>query len=248
MKVTPRVTIAQSSYNETPDESNDSFKEAGDMKSEKKVPNEQKADYSKLTHGISINLGNGSISNSCGGTQLPRIAEEKDSPTGTGKGDDYSSKEIGERCDKQSGSKEETHGDVVNRDNERQSVATSGDGGSSKMTQCNRKEENYPVQSGVSANVQQAHGGAAATASQKSSDQKHCQQGPGEKSSASLSHKVHVFEQKASGKGNVEAISHQDARKILKKHKVEPPDGTSAARSSTREGGGISSGKDKKSN
>lgn len=207
------------------------------MKNEKKVPNEQKADYSKLTHGISINLGNGSMSNSCGSTQLPRIAEEKDSPTGT-KGDDYSSKEIGEKSDKQpstacggqSGIVEETHGDV-SHDNERQNVTTG-----IKVSQCNKKEEN--TQSGVSTNVQQAHG---ATASQKNSDQRHCQ--ASEKSSALLSHKIHVFEQKASGKGNAEA--HQDVKKILKKHKVEPSDNTNAARSSARESS-VSLAKDKK--
>ncbi|XP_076177630.1 microtubule-associated serine/threonine (MAST) protein kinase dop isoform X2 [Ptiloglossa arizonensis] len=92
VKVTPRVTIAQSSsHSETSEESGDSFKE-NDSKGEKKAPTEQKSDYSKLSHAISINLGAVSMSNSCGGTQLPRIAEEKDSPTGT-KADDYSSKE-----------------------------------------------------------------------------------------------------------------------------------------------------------
>ncbi|KZC12804.1 Microtubule-associated serine/threonine-protein kinase 1 [Dufourea novaeangliae] len=92
VKVTPRVTIAQSSYSETSEESGDSFKDANDSKTEKKVPTEPKSDYSKLSHGISINLGNVGMSNSCGGTQLPRIAEEKDSPTGS-KGDDYTSKD-----------------------------------------------------------------------------------------------------------------------------------------------------------
>ncbi|XP_053984683.1 microtubule-associated serine/threonine-protein kinase 3 isoform X2 [Hylaeus volcanicus] len=94
VKVTPRVTIAQSSsHSETSEDSSDSFKESNDTKVEKKPPTEQKSDYSKLSHAISINLGAVSMSNSCGSTQLPRIAEEKDSPTGT-KGDDYSSKEI----------------------------------------------------------------------------------------------------------------------------------------------------------
>lgn len=92
VKVTPRVTIAQSSHSETSEESSDSFKEGNDSKNEKKVPSEQKTDYTKISHGISINLGNVGMSNSCGSTQLPRIAEEKDSPTGS-KADDYSSKE-----------------------------------------------------------------------------------------------------------------------------------------------------------
>ncbi|XP_076659115.1 microtubule-associated serine/threonine (MAST) protein kinase dop isoform X2 [Halictus rubicundus] len=92
VKVTPRVTIAQTSHSEASDESGDSFKDTGDPKTEKKVSNEQKSDYSKLSHAISINLGNVSMTNSCGSTQLPRIAEEKDSPTGS-KGDDYSSKD-----------------------------------------------------------------------------------------------------------------------------------------------------------
>ncbi|XP_076244577.1 microtubule-associated serine/threonine (MAST) protein kinase dop isoform X2 [Calliopsis andreniformis] len=92
VKVTPRVTIAQSSHSDISEDGSDCFKEANDSKSEKKVPSEQKADYSKISHGISINLGNVGMSNSCGSTQLPRIAEEKDSPTGS-KADDYSSKE-----------------------------------------------------------------------------------------------------------------------------------------------------------
>lgn len=88
VKVTPRTTIAQS-YSETSEECNDSYKEPNDSKVEKKVSTEPKSDYSKISHGISINLGNVSMSNSCGSTQLPRIAEEKDSPTGS-KADDYS--------------------------------------------------------------------------------------------------------------------------------------------------------------
>ncbi|XP_033193245.1 microtubule-associated serine/threonine (MAST) protein kinase dop isoform X2 [Bombus vancouverensis nearcticus] len=88
VKVTPRATIAQS-YSETPEECSDSFKEPNDSKVEKKVSTESKSDYSKISHGISINLGNVGISNSCGSTQLPRIAEEKDSPTSS-KADDYS--------------------------------------------------------------------------------------------------------------------------------------------------------------
>ncbi|XP_034172889.2 microtubule-associated serine/threonine (MAST) protein kinase dop isoform X1 [Osmia lignaria lignaria] len=93
VKVTPRVTIAQSSYSEISEDSSDSFKDLNDIKVEKKVTADQKTDYSKISHGISINLGNVGMSNSCGGTQLPRIAEEKDSPTGS-KGDDYSTKEV----------------------------------------------------------------------------------------------------------------------------------------------------------
>ncbi|XP_031839453.2 microtubule-associated serine/threonine (MAST) protein kinase dop isoform X2 [Nomia melanderi] len=92
VKVTPRVTIAQTSHSETAEESGNNFKDTNDSKTEKKASNEQKSDYSKLSHAISINLGNVSMSNSCGSTQLPRIAEEKDSPTGS-KGDDYSSKD-----------------------------------------------------------------------------------------------------------------------------------------------------------
>ncbi|XP_012163953.1 microtubule-associated serine/threonine-protein kinase 3 isoform X2 [Bombus terrestris] len=88
VKVTPRATIAQP-YPETSEECSDSFKEPNDSKVEKKVSTESKSDYSKISHGISINLGNVGISNSCGSTQLPRIAEEKDSPTGS-KADDYS--------------------------------------------------------------------------------------------------------------------------------------------------------------
>ncbi|XP_015594405.1 microtubule-associated serine/threonine-protein kinase 3 isoform X2 [Cephus cinctus] len=98
VKVTPRVTIAQTFHTESTDENTDSVsKESNDSKSEKKSSNsEQKvgtADYSKLAHGISINIANVGMSNSCGSTQLPRIAEEKDSPTGS-KSDDYSAKEV----------------------------------------------------------------------------------------------------------------------------------------------------------
>ena len=132
VKVTPRVTIAQQSHNSSDtcsDESNDSFKETNEStKGEKKVPSEQKGDYSKLTHSISINLGNVSMSNSCGSTQLPRIAEEKDSPTGT-KSDDYSSsKEISaEKSDKQQSTYSNNQsGDVEKTQNdERQAVSGS---------------------------------------------------------------------------------------------------------------------------
>lgn len=63
----------------------------------KKTASEQKVEYSKMSHGISINIANVGMSNSCGSTQLPRIAEEKDSPTGT-KSDDYTPKEITEKA------------------------------------------------------------------------------------------------------------------------------------------------------
>ncbi|XP_032679152.1 microtubule-associated serine/threonine-protein kinase 3 isoform X2 [Odontomachus brunneus] len=237
VKVTPRVTIAQSSHSETSDEAGDGFKEAGDTKSEKKVPSEQKADYSKLTHGISINLGNVSMSNSCAGTQLPRIAEEKDSPTGS-KGDDYTSKEIGEKSEKQSTSGSQS-GDVERAgksdarcDNEH-AIITVG----SKMSRGSKKEE---ISAGVSANTQQAHHGTTATSQKNVENQRHGQ--AGEKSTTSSTHKAHVSEQKASAKGNVE--THQDARKLLKKHKVESTDG---AHLSTHESN-APLGKDKKSN
>lgn len=236
VKVTPRVTIAQSSHSETSDEAGDGFKEAGDAKSEKKVPSEQKADYSKLTHGISINLGNVSMSNSCAGTQLPRIAEEKDSPTGS-KADDYTSKEISEKSEKQSTSGSQS-GDVERAgksdarcSKEQPAIITAG----GKVSHGGKKEET----AGVSASTQQVPHGTTAT-SQKHVDQRHGQ--AGEKSTTSSTHKAHMSEQKASAKGNVEA--HQDARKLLKKHKVESTDG---AHSSTHESN-APLGKDKKSN
>lgn len=103
VRVTPRVTIAQASLPESGDEisastADTSIRESNESKIEKKPPvNDQKtSEYSKLTHGICINIQTSvGISNSCGSTQLPRIAEEKDSPTGS-KSEDYS-KDI---CDK----------------------------------------------------------------------------------------------------------------------------------------------------
>lgn len=237
VKVTPRVTIAQSSHSETSDEPGDCFKEAGDAKSEKKVPSEQKADYSKLTHSISINLGNVSMSNSCAGTQLPRIAEEKDSPTGS-KGDDYTSKEISEKSEKQLTSASqfedvERAGKSDARCNNEHAITTGG-----KVSQGSKKEET--VQSaGVSASTQQVHHTTTAT-SQKNVDQRHGQ--AGEKSTTSLTHKTHVSEQKVSAKGNIEA--HQDTRKLLKKHKFESTD---SAHSNTHESN-APLGKDKKNN
>ncbi|EFN76840.1 Microtubule-associated serine/threonine-protein kinase 2 [Harpegnathos saltator] len=237
VKVTPRVTIAQSSHNEAFDDAGDGFKETADAKGDKKVPSEQKADYSKLTHGISINLGNVSMSNSCAGTQLPRIAEEKDSPTGS-KGDDYTSKEISEKSEKQSTSASQS-GDAGNNearcDNEH--VITVID----KASQSSKKEENVQP-AGVSANTQLMHHVTTTTTtttatSQKNVDQRHGQ--AGEKSTtSSLTHKTHVFEQKASAKGNVEA--HQEARKLLKKHKIESTDSTHESNAPL--------GKDKKNN
>ncbi|XP_011879103.1 PREDICTED: microtubule-associated serine/threonine-protein kinase 3 isoform X2 [Vollenhovia emeryi] len=220
VKVTPRVTIAQSSHNSSDtcsDESNDSFKEASEgAKGEKKVPSEQKADYSKLTHGISINLGNVGMSNSCGSTQLPRIAEEKDSPTGT-KSDDYSSsKEIGtEKSDKQqstcgnnqSGSAEKAQSD------ERQAVASG-----SRVLQHNEKED-AAAQHGVPhANAQQA---ISVAAIQKNLDQRHCQSDERSVVAPTLSHKPLVTEQKNISKGNTEEI-----KKTSKKYKSDSGDGS----------------------
>ncbi|XP_066585062.1 microtubule-associated serine/threonine-protein kinase 3-like isoform X2 [Prorops nasuta] len=82
-KTASRVTVTQS-HIDIPEDTTDIAKEATD-KADKKVVAEQKSiiDYPKLSHGISINVANVSISNPCGSTQLPRIAEEKDSPTGS---------------------------------------------------------------------------------------------------------------------------------------------------------------------
>lgn len=217
VKVTPRVTIAQPSHinsDSCSDESNDSFKEASESaKGEKKVPSEQKADYSKLTHGMSINLGNVSMSNSCGSTQLPRIAEEKDSPTGT-KSDDYSSsKEIGtEKSDKQ----QSTYSNNQSGDAEKaQSDERQGTVGDSKVSQCNEKEETG-VQLGVAqASAQQT---ISATSLQKTLDQRHS----GEKSVAGSLHKAFAAEQK-SVKGNVEAY---ESKRVSKKYKTDSSDGS----------------------
>lgn len=76
---TPRVIIAQSVQSEAIEENSECSKETlDDEKAEKKPTNDQK-NSAKLGHSISINISNVSLSNS---TQLPRIAEEKDSPTG----------------------------------------------------------------------------------------------------------------------------------------------------------------------
>ncbi|GAB1864331.1 non-specific serine/threonine protein kinase [Camponotus japonicus] len=233
VKVTPRVTIAQSSHNnnETSDESSDNFKEANEgAKGEKKVPSEQKADYSKLTHSISINLGNVGMSNSCGSTQLPRIAEEKDSPTGT-KSDDYSSsKEIDpEKSEKQSAmSCSSDQSTEKAQSNERQSKAVTG----SKISQYNKKEEN------VQSSTQQITSVANLP---KNLDQRHYQ--TSEKSTiGSLSHKPFTVEQKSTGKGNIEV--HQDGKKMLKRYKADFGDN---AYSSTHESS-AASGREKKNN
>lgn len=235
-KVTPRVTIAQSSHNnsEISDESGVNFKESNEsVKGEKKVPSEQKADYSKLTHGISINLGNVGISNSCGSTQLPRIAEEKDSPTGT-KSDDYSSsKEIGpEKSEKQSiycGSDQSVE---RAQSNVRQSKTVDG----SKISQYKKKEENTIQLSVSQASTQQI---TSVTNLQKNLDQKHYQ---GDEKSTAPSHKSFVVEQKTTGKGNMEA--HQDGKKMLKRYKADIGD---SAHSSMHESS-AASGREKKNN
>ncbi|XP_011701097.1 PREDICTED: microtubule-associated serine/threonine-protein kinase 3 isoform X3 [Wasmannia auropunctata] len=243
VKVTPRVTIAQSSHNSSgdacSDESNDSFKEGASesAKGEKKVPSEQKADYSKLTHGISINLGNVGMSNSCGSTQLPRIAEEKDSPTGT-KSDDYSSsKEIGaEKGDKQQSStcSNSQSGDAEKAQSDERPAASG-----SKVSQRNEKEETAALQLGAAqTSGQQATG--ATTSSQKNLDQRHCQTGERSVAASALPHKAPVAEYKSAGKGNVEA--HQEIKKVSKKHKADTGDG---AHSSTHESN-AGLGRDKK--
>lgn len=88
VRVTPRLTKAQSTLSESLDEAAETqSRDPGDGPkcSEKKLcmDTKQVSEYTKLTHGISINIASVSLSNSCGSTQLPRIAEEKDSPTGT---------------------------------------------------------------------------------------------------------------------------------------------------------------------
>ncbi|XP_070159421.1 microtubule-associated serine/threonine-protein kinase 3 isoform X2 [Polyergus mexicanus] len=237
-KVTPRVTIAQSSHNnEISDESSVNFKETNEgAKGEKKVPSEQKVDYSKLTHGISINLGNVSMSNSCGSTQLPRIAEEKDSPTGT-KSDDYSSsKEIGpEKSEKQSIGCSSDQSVERAQSNKRQSKTAD----SSKISQYKKKEENA-IQSSVSqASTQQI---TSVTNLQKNLDQKHYQAGERSITAPSLSHKPFIVEQKSISKGNMEV--HQDSKKILKRYKADFVDN---AHSSTHESS-AASGREKKNN
>ncbi|XP_046482879.1 microtubule-associated serine/threonine-protein kinase 3 isoform X1 [Neodiprion pinetum] len=93
LKVIPRVTIAQTSMTDTANEASIAHsKESIDSKAEKKLVDQKTTtEYPKLTHSMSINIANVGIQNS---TQLPRIAEEKDSPTGS-RSDDYSSKSIG---------------------------------------------------------------------------------------------------------------------------------------------------------
>ncbi|XP_057319918.1 microtubule-associated serine/threonine-protein kinase 3 isoform X2 [Microplitis mediator] len=89
VRVTPRVTIAQTSYPESSDDNSDTSKDSNDKNDIKKSADKSN-EYSKISHTIpmSINIPGVGLSNSCGGTQLPRIAEEKDSPTGS-KSDDY---------------------------------------------------------------------------------------------------------------------------------------------------------------
>lgn len=229
VKVTPRVTIAQTSHNSSDtcsDESNDSFKETGESaKGEKKVPSDQKGDYSKLTHGISINLGNVGMSNSCGSTQLPRIAEEKDSPTGT-KSDDYSSsKEIGaEKGDKQPSTSGNNQSGEVEKAQSDERQAASG----IKALEGNEKEDTAVRQQAISV-----------MSTQKNPDQRH-QSGERPIVASTLLHKTHVAEQKNTSKGNAEA--HQEIKKTSKKHKSDSGDG---AHSGTHESN-AGSGRDKK--
>lgn len=90
VRVTPRVTIAQTSHPESSDDNSDASKDNDKNDIKKSV--EKSSEYSKISHtipmSINIPMGGVGLSNSCGGTQLPRIAEEKDSPTGC-KSDDY---------------------------------------------------------------------------------------------------------------------------------------------------------------
>lgn len=92
VKIAPRVVIAQSNRPETSEDRNDVPKDENELKTDKKIIEQQVSDYSKLTHAMAMNIANVGLSNSCGSTQLPRIAEEKDSPTG-GKSEDLLLKE-----------------------------------------------------------------------------------------------------------------------------------------------------------
>ncbi|KAL0101592.1 hypothetical protein PUN28_019018 [Cardiocondyla obscurior] len=224
VKVSPRVTIAQPSHNSSDtcsDDSNDSFKEANEnTKCEKKVPNEQKADYSKLTHGMSINLGNVSISNSCGSTQLPRIAEEKDSPTGT-KSDDYSSlKEIDtEKNDKQQPTRSNQPENMEKAQSDERQVSSG-----SKLLRFN-ENENTAVQADASQAVVQHPVSVSNT--QKNLSQKHCQISERSVAASTLLHKALIAEQKSTNKSNVEA--HHEVKKTSKKYKSDSGDSAHSA-------------------
>lgn len=97
VKVTPRLSIsAQSTYPESSDEGSGGCSDSGqpgkdelscktesgkDRKPTMEPQQKSGPDYSKLGHGISISIANVPIP--MNSSQLPRIAEEKDSPTGT---------------------------------------------------------------------------------------------------------------------------------------------------------------------
>ena len=159
-------------------------------------------------------------------TQLPRIAEEKDSPTGT-KSDDYSSKEIGgEKSEKQSTSSRNQVKDADKTQSDKRQV---GDGKVS--SQCSKKEEN-------------SQSGTSQTSSNATNLQRHCQTSERfiASSSSSPPHKTHGSEQKNTGKGNTEV--HPEIKKILKRYKADSGDG---AHPSAHDSGAVS-GKEKKNN
>ncbi|KAK2589188.1 hypothetical protein KPH14_002002 [Odynerus spinipes] len=219
VKVTPRVTIAQTSHTDSFEETGESNKECSDMKGEKKTSTEQKnvVDFPKLTHGISINIANVGISNSCGGTQLPRIAEEKDSPTGT-KGDDYTSKEVTVPVEKSD--KNDARNDrILLADkaaacyNECRSVIPK------EVSVCNVgsrnsgavKDTDHQNQSTSTLTFQ------GASASPKTLEQRQCKLNEMETKLTSFN--FSAPEQSAFGKNSVD--NGQECRKVLKKYKVD---------------------------
>ncbi|KAL2713773.1 microtubule-associated serine/threonine-protein kinase 3-like isoform X1 [Vespula squamosa] len=233
VKVTPRVTIAQTSHAEISEEAGEMNKESSDIKGEKKVCTEPKnvVDYPKLTHGISINIANVGISNACGSTQLPRIAEEKDSPTGT-KSDDYTSKEVMVPVEKNE--KNDARNDRIlledkniTYNNESRSVYPNEISVSNLESRNNEPIKDI-IHQNESPNTLISHG--AAGVSPLTLEQKQLKRNETEIKLTSFN--LGVIEQSTSSKNNVDNT--QEYRKILKKYKVDTLDNSKTRDDSIR--------------
>ncbi|XP_043674734.1 microtubule-associated serine/threonine-protein kinase 3 isoform X3 [Vespula pensylvanica] len=235
VKVTPRVTIAQTSHAEISEEASEMNKESSDIKGEKKVCTEPKTvvDYPKLTHGISINIANVGISNACGSTQLPRIAEEKDSPTGT-KSDDYTSKEVMVPVEKnEKNEKNDARNDRilledknVTYNNESRSVYPNEISVSNLESRNNEAIKDIVHQNESPSTL--SHG--AAGVSPMTLEQKQLKRNETEIKLTSFN--SGALEQSTSSKSNVDNT--QECRKILKKYKIDTLDNSKTRDDSIR--------------
>ncbi|XP_074098538.1 microtubule-associated serine/threonine (MAST) protein kinase dop isoform X1 [Cotesia typhae] len=241
VRVTPRMTIAQTSHPESSDDNSDASKDNDKNDIKKSV--EKSSEYSKISHtipmSINIPMGGVGLSNSCGGTQLPRIAEEKDSPTGC-KSDDYC-KDISESTsisdkvtsglDKNDDSKISSNSESsASSDSVRTVIPCVSEGGKSSlssMSSLSSSTSSISTTSFTSTSVSMSTASLAAN---------QCLKNPTSTASATACNEFDaatpkIIECKMFNKSKMETSP--DTRKILKRYKVDSTDSSTSGSSKT---------------